>query len=165
MQVHRARHSSADLCKQLRCMKESETVGELSRQPYGTQLSILGLQHQFAFSQWQHNNALEVPFDKALEVRKEPLNIKKFFKKTEEKGNTNDTKKIQLQPNLKVTPKNPWEKYDVKGWCEKKAHKYGRLNEKSWWEKADKWAETELRTKWEEKFFWFTSRRDMACDS
>ncbi|GJS25661.1 hypothetical protein Tco_0454293 [Tanacetum coccineum] len=84
-----------------------------------------------------------------------------------------------------------WEKYDVKGWCEKKAHKYGRLNEKSWWEKwgqnsewiyskmpfydilllsllgvcalsflsfrADKWAKTELRTKWgdkwEEKFF------------
>ncbi|GJW07141.1 hypothetical protein Tco_1569564 [Tanacetum coccineum] len=79
------------------------------------------------------------------------------------------------------------EKYDAKGWCEKGAHKYGRLNEQSWWEKwgdnyertcskmclcpffsvfaTDKWAETELGTKWEEKWFWFTSRRDMACDS
>ncbi|XP_028083267.1 uncharacterized protein LOC114284529 isoform X1 [Camellia sinensis] len=72
-----------------------------------------------------------------------------------------------------------WEKYDAKGWTEKGAHKYGRLNEQSWWEKwgehydgrgsvlkcsiiflflrTDKWAETELGTKWgdkwEEKFF------------
>ncbi|GFS46431.1 hypothetical protein Acr_00g0102210 [Actinidia rufa] len=47
-----------------------------------------------------------------------------------------------------------WEKYDAKGWTEKGAHKYGRLNEQSW---TDKWAETELGTKWgdkwEEKFF------------
>lgn len=28
-----------------------------------------------------------------------------------------------------------WEKYDAKGWTEKGAHKYGRLNEQSWWEK------------------------------
>ncbi|GJU06450.1 hypothetical protein Tco_1122880 [Tanacetum coccineum] len=46
----------------------------------------------------------------------------------------------------KVTPKDLlvlhsdvllllWEKYDVKGWCEKGAHKYGRLNEKSLCEK------------------------------
>ncbi|KAL6584593.1 hypothetical protein OROMI_003882 [Orobanche minor] len=28
-----------------------------------------------------------------------------------------------------------WEKYDAKGWTEKRAHKYGRLNEQSWWEK------------------------------
>ncbi|KAK9164674.1 hypothetical protein Syun_005576 [Stephania yunnanensis] len=62
-----------------------------------------------------------------------------------------------------------WEKYDAKGQTEKGAHKYGRLNEQSWWEKwgehydgedlsTDKWAnETELGTKWgdkwEEKFF------------
>ncbi|KAG6783594.1 hypothetical protein POTOM_009251 [Populus tomentosa] len=64
-----------------------------------------------------------------------------------------------------------WEKYDAKGWTEKGANKYGRLNEQSWWEKwgehydgrgsvtkwTDKWAETELGTKWgdkwEEKFF------------
>ncbi|XP_042506678.1 uncharacterized protein LOC122083073 isoform X2 [Macadamia integrifolia] len=64
-----------------------------------------------------------------------------------------------------------WEKYDAKGWTEKGAHKYGRLNEHSWGEKwgehydgkgsvlkwTDKWAETELGTKWgdkwEEKFF------------
>ncbi|KAF7829493.1 inactive purple acid phosphatase-like protein [Senna tora] len=47
-----------------------------------------------------------------------------------------------------------WEKYDAKGWTEKGAHKYGRLNEQSW---TDKWAETELGTKWgdkwEERFF------------
>ncbi|KAK3004428.1 hypothetical protein RJ639_020150 [Escallonia herrerae] len=66
---------------------------------------------------------------------------------------------------------NWWEKYDAKGWTEKGAQKYGRLNEQSWWEKwgeqydgrgsvlkwTDKWAETELGTKWgdkwEEKFF------------
>lgn len=30
---------------------------------------------------------------------------------------------------------NRWEKYDAKGWTEKGAHKYGRLNEQSWWEK------------------------------
>ncbi|XP_047983891.1 uncharacterized protein LOC125224523 isoform X1 [Salvia hispanica] len=73
---------------------------------------------------------------------------------------------------------NWWEKYDAKGWTEKGAHKYGRLNEQSWWEKwgehydgrgsilkwfsfdtkgTDKWAETEIGTKWgdkwEEKFF------------
>ncbi|XP_056164199.1 protein EARLY STARVATION 1, chloroplastic isoform X3 [Syzygium oleosum] len=64
-----------------------------------------------------------------------------------------------------------WEKYDAKGWTEKGAQKYGRLNEQSWWEKwgenfdgrgsvlkwTDKWAETELGTKWgdkwEDKFF------------
>ncbi|XP_010266127.1 PREDICTED: uncharacterized protein LOC104603728 isoform X2 [Nelumbo nucifera] len=64
-----------------------------------------------------------------------------------------------------------WEKYDAKGWTEKGAYKYGRLNEQSWWEKwgehydgrgsvmkwTDKWAETELGTKWgdkwEDKFF------------
>uniref|UniRef100_M8BG23 Chitin elicitor-binding protein n=1 Tax=Aegilops tauschii TaxID=37682 RepID=M8BG23_AEGTA len=64
-----------------------------------------------------------------------------------------------------------WEKYDAKGWTEKGAHKYGRLNEQSWWERwgehydgrgsvlkwTDKWAETDLGTrwgdKWEEKFF------------
>ncbi|XP_043709508.1 uncharacterized protein LOC122658560 isoform X2 [Telopea speciosissima] len=64
-----------------------------------------------------------------------------------------------------------WEKYDAKGWTEKGAHKYGRLNEQSWGEKwgehydgkgsvlkwTDKWAATELGTKWgdkwEEKFF------------
>ncbi|KAL4615238.1 hypothetical protein ACB092_07G109200 [Castanea dentata] len=64
-----------------------------------------------------------------------------------------------------------WEKYDAKGWTEKKAYKYGRLNEQSWWEKwgeqydgrgsvlkwTDKWAETMLGTKWgdkwEDKFF------------
>ncbi|KAL4579048.1 hypothetical protein LXL04_015183 [Taraxacum kok-saghyz] len=64
-----------------------------------------------------------------------------------------------------------WEKYDAKGWTEKGANKYGRLNEQSWWEKwgehydgresvlkwTDKWAETEVGTKWgdkwEEKFF------------
>ncbi|XP_023887871.1 protein EARLY STARVATION 1, chloroplastic isoform X2 [Quercus suber] len=64
-----------------------------------------------------------------------------------------------------------WEKYDAKGWTEKKAYKYGRLNEQSWWEKwgeqydgrgsvlkwTDKWAETVLGTKWgdkwEDKFF------------
>ncbi|KAJ7957958.1 Inactive purple acid phosphatase-like protein [Quillaja saponaria] len=69
------------------------------------------------------------------------------------------------------TSKIRWEKYDAKGWTEKGAHKYGRLNERSWWEKwgehydgrgsvlkwTDKWAETELGTKWgdkwEEKFF------------
>ena len=28
-----------------------------------------------------------------------------------------------------------WEKYDAKGWTEKGAHKYGKLNEQSWWEK------------------------------
>jgi hypothetical protein len=28
-----------------------------------------------------------------------------------------------------------WEKYDAKGWTEKGAHKYGRLNEQSWWER------------------------------
>lgn len=28
-----------------------------------------------------------------------------------------------------------WEKYDAKGSTEKGAHKYGRLNEQSWWEK------------------------------
>lgn len=28
-----------------------------------------------------------------------------------------------------------FEKYDAKGWTEKGAHKYGRLNEQSWWEK------------------------------
>ena len=28
-----------------------------------------------------------------------------------------------------------WEKYDAKGWTEKGAHKYGSLNEQSWWEK------------------------------
>lgn len=28
-----------------------------------------------------------------------------------------------------------WEKYDAKGGTEKGAHKYGRLNEQSWWEK------------------------------
>lgn len=28
-----------------------------------------------------------------------------------------------------------WEKYDAKGWTEKGAHKYGRLNDQSWWEK------------------------------
>lgn len=28
-----------------------------------------------------------------------------------------------------------WEKYDAKGSTEKKAYKYGRLNEQSWWEK------------------------------
>ncbi|XP_008791988.2 uncharacterized protein LOC103708710 [Phoenix dactylifera] len=66
---------------------------------------------------------------------------------------------------------NWWEKYDAKGSTEKKAYKYGRLNEQSWWEKwgeyydgrgfvakwTDKWAETELGTKWgdkwEERFF------------
>lgn len=31
--------------------------------------------------------------------------------------------------------KNLWEKYDAKGWIEKGTHKYGRLNEQSWWEK------------------------------
>lgn len=31
--------------------------------------------------------------------------------------------------------KTRWEKYDAKGWTEKGAHKYGRLNEQSWWEK------------------------------
>jgi hypothetical protein len=30
---------------------------------------------------------------------------------------------------------NRWEKYDAKGWTEKGAHKYGRLNEQSWWER------------------------------
>nr|XP_029119698.1 uncharacterized protein LOC105042638 isoform X3 [Elaeis guineensis] len=66
---------------------------------------------------------------------------------------------------------NWWEKYDAKGSTEKKAYKYGRLDEQSWWEKwgeyydgrgfvakwTDKWAETELGTKWgdkwEERFF------------
>ncbi|KAJ0074786.1 hypothetical protein Patl1_33736 [Pistacia atlantica] len=28
-----------------------------------------------------------------------------------------------------------WEKNDAKGWTEKRAHEYGRLNEQSWWEK------------------------------
>lgn len=28
-----------------------------------------------------------------------------------------------------------WEKYDAKGLTEKGAHKYGQLNEQSWWEK------------------------------
>jgi len=28
-----------------------------------------------------------------------------------------------------------WEKYDAKGSTEKGAHKYGQLNEQSWWEK------------------------------
>lgn len=32
-------------------------------------------------------------------------------------------------------PQCRWEKYDAKGWTEKGAHKYGRLNEQSWWEK------------------------------
>ncbi|KAL3840131.1 hypothetical protein ACJIZ3_024722 [Penstemon smallii] len=59
-----------------------------------------------------------------------------------------------------------WEKYDAKGWTEKGAQKYGRLNEQSWWEKwgehydgrgsivkwTDKWAETELGTKWGDKW-------------
>ncbi|EFJ19379.1 hypothetical protein SELMODRAFT_56868, partial [Selaginella moellendorffii] len=63
-----------------------------------------------------------------------------------------------------------WEKYNAKGWTEKGAHKYGRLNEQSWWEKwgeqydgrgavlkwTDKWAENatgeKWGDKWEEKF-------------
>ncbi|KAI8016251.1 hypothetical protein LOK49_LG05G03871 [Camellia lanceoleosa] len=45
-----------------------------------------------------------------------------------------------------------WEKYDAEGWTEKGAHKYGRLNEQSWWEKTDKWAETELGTEWGDKW-------------
>ena len=28
-----------------------------------------------------------------------------------------------------------WEKYNAKGWSEKGAHKYGRLNDQGWWEK------------------------------
>ncbi|GKC44934.1 hypothetical protein Tco_1062656, partial [Tanacetum coccineum] len=36
-----------------------------------------------------------------------------------------------------------WEKYDAKGWCEKGAHKYGRLNEQPWWEK---WGDNYERT-------------------
>lgn len=63
------------------------------------------------------------------------------------------------------------EKYNAKGWTEKGAQKFGRLNEQSWWEKwgeqydgrgavlkwTDKWAQTEKGSKWgdkwEEKFF------------
>ncbi|XP_024388478.1 protein EARLY STARVATION 1, chloroplastic isoform X2 [Physcomitrium patens] len=63
-----------------------------------------------------------------------------------------------------------WEKYNAKGWSEKGAHKYGRLNDQGWWEKweeqydgrgavlkwTDKWAEngtgTKWGDKWEEKF-------------
>lgn len=28
-----------------------------------------------------------------------------------------------------------WEKYNAKGWTEKGAHKYGKLNDQAWWEK------------------------------
>ncbi|KAG6545765.1 hypothetical protein Mapa_012726 [Marchantia paleacea] len=59
-----------------------------------------------------------------------------------------------------------WEKYNAKGWSEKGAHKYGRLNDQGWWEKwgeqydgrgavlkwTDKWAETDMGTKWGDKW-------------
>ncbi|KAG0584993.1 hypothetical protein KC19_3G249300 [Ceratodon purpureus] len=59
-----------------------------------------------------------------------------------------------------------WEKYNAKGWTEKGAHKYGRLNDQGWWEKweeqydgrgavlkwTDKWAESDTGTKWGDKW-------------
>ncbi|XP_024380955.1 protein EARLY STARVATION 1, chloroplastic isoform X1 [Physcomitrium patens] len=59
-----------------------------------------------------------------------------------------------------------WEKYNAKGWSEKGAHKYGRLNDQGWWEKweeqydgrgavlkwTDKWAESDTGTKWGDKW-------------
>lgn len=49
-----------------------------------------------------------------------------------------------------------WEKYDAKGSTEKGAHKYGKLNEQSWWEK---WGEhydgRGFVLKWLEHFYHF----------
>lgn len=42
---------------------------------------------------------------------------------------------VQFNTNCLSIVSARWEKYDAKGWTEKGAHKYGRLNEQSWWEK------------------------------
>ncbi|KAH9550144.1 hypothetical protein CY35_10G057400 [Sphagnum magellanicum] len=59
-----------------------------------------------------------------------------------------------------------WEKYNAKGWSEKGAHKYGKLDDQDWWERwgeqydgrgavlkwTDKWAETDTGAKWGDKW-------------
>jgi hypothetical protein len=59
-----------------------------------------------------------------------------------------------------------WEKYNAKGWSEKGAQKYGKLDDQDWWERwgeqydgrgavlkwTDKWAETDTGAKWGDKW-------------
>ncbi|GAQ80062.1 hypothetical protein KFL_000450180 [Klebsormidium nitens] len=91
------------------------------------------------------------------------------FRQDEWSGLTRIEKSAHKQAKSKsggVWNEKWWEKYNAKGWTEKGAHKYGKLNDQAWWEKwgeqydgrgavvkwTDKWAESSMGTRWGDKW-------------
>lgn len=59
------------------------------------------------------------------------LNVKEFFVQLFYFSTVNPCRSLVILATLD----GRWEKYNAKGWTEKGAQKFGRLNEQSWWEK------------------------------